>query len=101
LMGSGGTSADALNARLFNLLDTDGDGKLSRRELAAAPAVLGKFDENEDEVLTPDELTGRTQPRGSDDGAFAFAFSPDGAAPVGDKPFHLVGDGKSDPALAK
>src|SRR5437764_416905 len=43
----------------------------------------------------------RTQPRGSDDGAFAFAFSPDGAAPVGDKPFHLVGDGKSDPALAK
>ena len=39
--------------------------------------------------------------RRSDDGAAAFAFSPDTAAPVGDKPFHLVADGKSDPALAK
>ena len=28
-----------LNARLFELLDTDRDGKLSRKELAAAPVM--------------------------------------------------------------
>ena len=41
---------------LFSLLDRDGDGQLSRQELAEAPALLRRFDENDDEILTPKEL---------------------------------------------
>src|SRR5207302_8023520 len=36
--------------------DTNKDGKLSRAELAAAPAVLLKLDENDDEMVTAREL---------------------------------------------
>jgi Ca2+-binding EF-hand superfamily protein len=41
---------------LFALLDTDKDGKLSRQELEAAPALLFKLDADRDELLTPQEL---------------------------------------------
>jgi Ca2+-binding EF-hand superfamily protein len=41
---------------LFRYLDLDSDGKLSRAELEKAPALLRRFDENEDEILTPAEL---------------------------------------------
>jgi Ca2+-binding EF-hand superfamily protein len=51
-------TAEQLTNRLFKLLDTDGDGKLSRKELEAAPAILGKLDIDEDEMITPDELMG-------------------------------------------
>src|SRR5262249_55048339 len=40
--------AEDLTAALFTLLDTDGDGKLSKAELAAAPAVLLRLDADED-----------------------------------------------------
>jgi len=40
----------------FQLLDTDGDGKLSRDELSKAAENLMKRDRNEDGFLTPDEL---------------------------------------------
>jgi Ca2+-binding EF-hand superfamily protein len=43
---------------LFTHLDRDGDSKLSAEELKRAPALLKRFDENEDEVLTADELLG-------------------------------------------
>src|SRR5947209_5304636 len=49
-------SADALNDALFTLLDTSKDGKLSKDELAAAPALLLKLDANDDEMITPQEL---------------------------------------------
>jgi Ca2+-binding EF-hand superfamily protein len=55
-------------------LDTDGDGKLSRQEVANAPRLAQHFDEldtNKDGFLTPDELqagranfAGRGGPRG-------------------------------------
>jgi Ca2+-binding EF-hand superfamily protein len=45
-----------LSRALMKLLDTDKDGKLSRQELAAAPALLRKLDLDEDEVITPKEL---------------------------------------------
>src|SRR5262249_30446155 len=51
-------SADVLNDRLFELLDRNRDGKLSREELAAAPAILARLDADDDEMLTPAELMG-------------------------------------------
>ena len=49
-------SVDAVSQEIFTRLDADGDGKLSREELAAAPAVLLKLDENDDEIITTREL---------------------------------------------
>jgi Ca2+-binding EF-hand superfamily protein len=49
-------SSDALNDALFALLDTNKDGKLSKEELAAAPAILLKLDANDDEMISPQEL---------------------------------------------
>lgn len=48
--------AGQLTEALVKRLDTDGDGKLSRAELAAAERLLLKIDNDEDEVITPQEL---------------------------------------------
>jgi Ca2+-binding EF-hand superfamily protein len=50
------TTPEALNEALFKLLDTSNDGKLTKEKLAAAPAVLLKFDSNDDEMITGAEL---------------------------------------------
>jgi Ca2+-binding EF-hand superfamily protein len=49
-------SVEAVNKAIFDLLDTNKDGKLTREELAAAPAVLLAHDEDEDEMIVPHEL---------------------------------------------
>jgi Ca2+-binding EF-hand superfamily protein len=49
-------SAQVLTDALFKHLDRDGDGKLSRQELAQAETSLAPLDANEDELLTPEEL---------------------------------------------
>ncbi len=50
--------AAALNEALFNLLDTNKDGKLSKEELAMAPAILLRKDVNDDEMVDAFELVG-------------------------------------------
>jgi Ca2+-binding EF-hand superfamily protein len=50
-------TAVALNEALFQLLDTNQDGKLSREELAAAPTVLLQRDADDDEMVTAQEIT--------------------------------------------
>ncbi|HBI43016.1 MAG TPA: hypothetical protein DDY78_09195 [Planctomycetales bacterium] len=52
-----GIGANALTETLFKILDTNKDGKLSKKELAAAEIVLHKYDQNDDEVITAQELT--------------------------------------------
>ena len=42
--------------RLFKLLDLDGDGKLSRAELAQADKVLARLDGDDDEMITAQEI---------------------------------------------
>lgn len=49
-------TVEAVSKTIFNVLDTNRDGKLSKTELLAAPSVLQRFDENEDEIVTPQEL---------------------------------------------
>jgi Ca2+-binding EF-hand superfamily protein len=46
---------DEISKTTFTLLDTDGDGKLTRAELSAALDLLDR-DDNDDEILTPREL---------------------------------------------
>jgi Ca2+-binding EF-hand superfamily protein len=49
-------SVEAVSRAIFDLLDSNKDGKLSKEELAAAPAVLLRVDEDEDEMIVPAEL---------------------------------------------
>jgi Ca2+-binding EF-hand superfamily protein len=49
-------SGIAVGRTMFSLLDTNRDGKLTAKELAAAPAALLKADRNDDDVLTLEEM---------------------------------------------
>jgi Ca2+-binding EF-hand superfamily protein len=51
-----GTAADALTDALFELLDTNRDGKLSQEELAAAEKKILALDRNEDDLVSTQEL---------------------------------------------
>jgi Ca2+-binding EF-hand superfamily protein len=51
-------TADPLTDRLFRLLDTNKDGKLSKDELDAAEKVLRPFDEDDNELVSANELLG-------------------------------------------
>src|SRR5262249_35029157 len=52
--------AAQVSAALFRHLDRDHDGKVSADELRMARELLGPLDVNEDELLTPAELLGRS-----------------------------------------
>jgi Ca2+-binding EF-hand superfamily protein len=54
---------------IFALLDTDKDGKLTQKELAAAPALLLARDENEDEIISAQEVVPVEKPKGDKNGA--------------------------------
>jgi Ca2+-binding EF-hand superfamily protein len=92
LYGGQQTSASTINERLFQLLDTNKDGKLSREELAKAPEVLAKLDTNEDEMITAQEILG--QQGGDDAQQFVFVLNSPQPVSTGDIPF-LQLDGKA------
>ncbi|HZV05124.1 MAG TPA: EF-hand domain-containing protein [Gemmataceae bacterium] len=50
---------------IFALLDTDKDGRLTQKELDAAPALLLARDENEDEIISAQELVPEEKPKGN------------------------------------
>lgn len=95
--GGSGNSPEAVNTRLFALLDTDKDGKLSKKELDAAETTLGKLDRDEDEIVTTDELLDRRT--GSNDGQVLAVARLRDATQVGDRRFHVLADGKTDRTL--
>jgi Ca2+-binding EF-hand superfamily protein len=51
-----GNAADALTDVLFELLDTNKDGKLSQAEFDAAEKILMRLDKNEDDLVSTQEL---------------------------------------------
>lgn len=53
---------DAVSKAIFTRLDTDGDGTLSRKELAAAAEVLLALDSDDDEILSPAEVVPASRP---------------------------------------
>ncbi len=55
-LAAGQGNSDALTAALFKYLDRNGDGKLSRDEVAAAVESLHPLDLDDDEMITQDEL---------------------------------------------
>jgi Ca2+-binding EF-hand superfamily protein len=102
----GGSNADALNEVLFNLLDTNKDGKLSKEELARAPEILMKLDANDDEIVSLAELRGNAG-RGNvvaPGVARVRAFDPDGrlmGSGIGNSNFVLITPGEPSPELAR
>jgi Ca2+-binding EF-hand superfamily protein len=66
---------------VFRHLDRDADGALSRDELKAAPALLRRFDEDEDEVLTPAELLALEPPGAPPAAVAAVRVAPPAGTP--------------------
>ncbi|MFO0844081.1 MAG: hypothetical protein U0797_17050 [Gemmataceae bacterium] len=62
------TQAKQVNDAIYKRLDRDGDGKLTEEEVARLPHLLGPLDENEDELLTANELNTTSNP-----GMYGFA----------------------------
>jgi Ca2+-binding EF-hand superfamily protein len=52
-----GVAQDTLTQRMYKLLDTDEDGKLSRAELEAAENTLLRYDQDDDELVTIPEIS--------------------------------------------
>jgi Ca2+-binding EF-hand superfamily protein len=92
-------SADAINEKLFTLLDTDKDGKLSREELARAPVILHKLDLDDDEMVSTQEMSGNVD---TSNGTFvvrSVAFTGEQAGNNG--PFVPVKLGEANTQLAQ
>jgi Ca2+-binding EF-hand superfamily protein len=93
-------SAAALDDAIFQLLDANKDGKLSREELAAAPQRFLSRDLNDDEMVTAEELApGRGDPRGRAEVAVKARLR--GEAPPTDGPVFLINPGEPGSALAR
>lgn len=56
-VGGGSAISDAL----YRALDANKDGRLSRAELARAPVALSRFDLNDDEIVSSQEILGGNQ----------------------------------------
>ncbi len=97
------SQTDSLNDNLFKLLDSNGDGKLSKEELSAAPTVLLKRDRNDDEIITPNELGVAQTDSIWLDGNVVTLFNLGDVRSVRDNPspFRLVSAGESSLQLAR
>jgi Ca2+-binding EF-hand superfamily protein len=91
----GAQFADQAGAALFRILDVNKDGKLSREEVAAAPALLRTLDQDDDEMISAQELAPvnnpnvlRPQPamaKGAPPPSFGLSFYPVASLPERDR----------------
>jgi Ca2+-binding EF-hand superfamily protein len=93
-------SADALNEKLFALLDTNKDGKLSRAELSQAPAILSRLDLDDDEVVSVAEMNGDVD-RSNENGFVVAAALIDAQQTKKGSPFVMVSPGPGSKDLAR
>ncbi len=56
-------SVSQVSRAIFDLIDANKDGKLTQKELDAAPSLLLARDENEDEILTAREIVPQEKPK--------------------------------------
>jgi Ca2+-binding EF-hand superfamily protein len=84
------TPPDPYSPALFDLLDTNKDGKLSRAEVEAAPALLARLDTEDIDILSRDELLRAPAAR--------RARTPEAPAAAHDLPFVVLDP--ADPARA-
>ncbi len=56
-------SVNQVSNAIFELIDANKDGKLTQKELDAAPSLLLARDENEDEILTAREIVPQEKPK--------------------------------------
>jgi Ca2+-binding EF-hand superfamily protein len=93
-------AGDAVGEAVFRLLDTNKDGKLTRAQLAQAPALLLQVDTDDDEIVTPEKLVpsaGRAPRR-----ATPQMRAPGGPAPSAENSnVVLVGPGADAAALVR
>jgi Ca2+-binding EF-hand superfamily protein len=89
--------ADDPDEATFVLLDTNKDGKLSKEELVAAPAVLLRHDLNDDEVVTAQEILGGSL----DTGGVARDLTRFGSGPKARPPCVLIRPGEPGSTLAQ
>lgn len=95
--GTAPRSAAQITAKLFARLDTNKDGKLDKKELAAAERVLLEFDADEDELVSVGELMDEPPATASPFAQVAFTAPAGGDTAPG---FHAVTDDASRRALA-
>lgn len=92
-------SGDALNEKFFKLLDANKDGKLSREELARAPALLAKMDFDDDEMVSIQEMSGNAPSSVESDLVFAISQQMQTAR---SDPFAMVNNpGRADKQMAR
>lgn len=92
-------SADALNEKLFGLLDTNKDGKLSHEELTDAAAALHRFDLNDDEMVSVQEMGGSMEDNNT--GNFFVSRTLVASEPANNGPFVPVKSGEANKELAR
>ncbi len=92
---SGQGRSGVMTEALFKQLDRNGDGKLSRAELAVADEVLHRLDIDEDEMISEDELVPPANP------FLRFAYLDDGSGQPAPPTFQMLTPGEAGTRIVK
>ncbi len=94
-------SPDQVNKAVFDRLDADKDGKLSKQELADGARRLGLLDLDDDEMVTVDEVLGRSRLRTPEEADLVFDLAGATRLNQNNSPFAAFMDRESNHGLAR